>query len=156
MLTYEWDPESTSTTQPRYGQNTFDLGPHPADPLANIAIAPNHDSRTNGHSSTSHMKRDTVPGHEIWVYVGNQGYVAMSIRFDMQLEDTKSSTFTFWRFSIQIPLSNQETSVRYSINNGQEFGFFLPGRNQNMRWATYSVNIALDPGELPYSNQTSV
>ena len=49
------------------------------------------------------------------------------------------STFTFWRFMIHVPLGPGEMRVTYSINRGQEMDFFVPGRNQNMRWAAYSV-----------------
>ncbi|KAF8911126.1 hypothetical protein CPB84DRAFT_1672473 [Gymnopilus junonius] len=50
------------------------------------------------------------------------------------------STFTFWRFLIKVPLAQHEMSVRYSINKGQQLEFWVPGRNQNMRWAAYSCN----------------
>ena len=29
--------------------------------------------------------------------------------------------------------------ITYNINNGQEIEFFVPGRNENMRWAAHSV-----------------
>ena len=32
-------------------------------------------------------------------------------------------------------------SIKYTINNGQTLEFFVPGRNQNMRWAAYSVSV---------------
>ena len=32
-----------------------------------------------------------------------------------------------------------EMPIKYSINNGQKLEFFVPGRNQNMRWVGYSV-----------------
>ena len=54
------------------------------------------------------------------------------------------STFTFWRFMIHIPLGPQEMRVTYSVNNGQEMDFVVPGRNQNMRWAAYSVRPSSD------------
>lgn len=50
-------------------------------------------------------------------------------------------TFTFWRFLIQVPLSQREMPVTYSINNGQSLYFFVPGLNQNMNWAAYSVSL---------------
>jgi hypothetical protein len=31
--------------------------------------------------------------------------------------------------------------VTYSINNGQQIDFWVPGRNQNMRWAAHSVSL---------------
>lgn len=32
-------------------------------------------------------------------------------------------------------------AITYTINSGQELEFFIPGRCQNMRWATHSVSI---------------
>ncbi|KAG8921391.1 hypothetical protein FRC02_000272, partial [Tulasnella sp. 418] len=63
-----------------------------------------------------------IPGQEIFVYHGIAG------------------TFTFWRFLIEVPLAGQEIGVRYRINGGEQIEFFIPGINQNMRWAAYSCN----------------
>ncbi|TDL27575.1 hypothetical protein BD410DRAFT_812553 [Rickenella mellea] len=120
-LVYEWDPEmptSMSRTASNRSGATFSLGPHPADPYN---FTPDLEGReANGHSSSYRMEQ--TPGHEIWMYEGNGG------------------TFTFWRFTIQIPLSANEMVVKYSINHCQALEFFVPGRNQNMRWAAYSCN----------------
>ena len=40
---------------------------------------------------------------------------------------------------IHVPLGPGQMRVMYSINRGQEMEFYVPGRNQNMRWAAYSV-----------------
>lgn len=48
-------------------------------------------------------------------------------------------TFTFWRFLVKIPLGEHEMAISYSVNKGQQLEFFVPGRNQNMRWAAHSV-----------------
>ncbi len=53
--------------------------------------------------------------------------------------DLYARTFTFWRFLIHVPLGKDEMVVHYSINNGQQLEFWVPGRDQNMRWAAYSV-----------------
>lgn len=61
------------------------------------------------------------------------------------------STFTFWRFLIRIPLAQTEMAVHYSINNGQQLDFWVPGRNQNLRWAAHSVCtylLSVDSGGL--------
>jgi len=54
-------------------------------------------------------------------------------------------TFTFWRFLIHIPLAQHQMIVRYSVNNGQRLEFYVPGRNQNMRWAAHSVRGSSAP-----------
>lgn len=49
---------------------------------------------------------------------------------------------TFWRFAIQIPLSAQQMRIGYQLNNGQELAFWVPGRNENMRFAAHSVSTS--------------
>lgn len=56
------------------------------------------------------------------------------------------STYTFWRFIFQIPLTNSEMKIKYSINDGMEMEFFVPGRSETMRLAAYSVS---DPAASP-------
>ncbi|KAA1471319.1 hypothetical protein DENSPDRAFT_837285 [Dentipellis sp. KUC8613] len=124
MLSYHWDPDRPvpfKKTHSGGNPKSFDLGPHPADPMA--ALYSNNFPQSNGspNPSAATQKRE-VPGQEIWVYAGNGG------------------TFTFWRFMIQIPLSRHEMKVRYTVNNGQELEFVVPGRGQTMRLAAYSCN----------------
>ncbi|KAJ6455731.1 hypothetical protein C8R45DRAFT_1187359 [Mycena sanguinolenta] len=51
-----------------------------------------------------------------------------------------NTTFTFWRFALEIPLGPTGMEITYSINNGQPLAFHVPALTQNMRWATYSCN----------------
>ncbi|SCV66988.1 BQ2448_5634 [Microbotryum intermedium] len=46
----------------------------------------------------------------------------------------------FWRFKIEVPLSDREEEIFYSINKGPENSFFVPAKNQNMRWVGHSCN----------------
>ncbi|ETW85467.1 hypothetical protein HETIRDRAFT_32709 [Heterobasidion irregulare TC 32-1] len=94
MFTFQWDPD-----RPAVSKRTH-----------------------NGTSNGPHAQKRSVPGQEIYVYVGNGG------------------TYTFWRFLIEIPLDEHEMRIRYHVNHGQEFDFYVPGRNQNMRLAAYSCN----------------
>ncbi len=50
------------------------------------------------------------------------------------------STYTFWRFLIQIPLAETEMKIQYSINDGLVMDFFVPSHRQTMRLAAYSVS----------------
>lgn len=59
------------------------------------------------------------------------------------------STFTFWRFLIKIPLCDHEMEITYRINNGQTLNFYVPGRNQNMRWAAHSVSRSHNALSVP-------
>jgi hypothetical protein len=58
----------------------------------------------------------------------------------MRLFSVTFSTYTFWRFLIQIPLTESEMKIQYSINNGLELDFFVPGLSQTMRLAAHSVS----------------
>lgn len=69
-----------------------------------------------------------------------QGKSSLSGRIQSVVNLYLSRTFTFWRFMLEIPLSSHEMKISYTINNGFELNFFVPGRNQNMRWAAYSVS----------------
>ncbi|TFY74486.1 hypothetical protein EWM64_g9525 [Hericium alpestre] len=124
MLTYRWDPERPTNLKKshRNGTKSFDLGPHPADPMAAMYSATGGVFTNGSAVEGPNAQKRQVPGQELWVYVGNGG------------------TFTFWRFLIQIPLSQNEMKIRYTVNNGLELEFVVPARNQNMRLATYSCN----------------
>ncbi|KAH7922819.1 hypothetical protein BV22DRAFT_1069793 [Leucogyrophana mollusca] len=126
VLTYQWDPEEPATPpgKPR-GARSFDLGPHPADPHATALSGVALDSDTNNFNGDRKRNPDQtqhVTGQEIYVYAGNGG------------------TFTFWRFLIQLQLGENELRIKYSINGGMQLSFFVPARNQNMRWAAHSCN----------------
>lgn len=79
MLTYEWDPTGPNFTPVHrvkqslsgQGKSTYDLGPHPADPMApSFSQSPTDD----GHMYQSpQARKETVPGQELWAYVGNAG-----------------------------------------------------------------------------------
>ena len=50
------------------------------------------------------------------------------------------STYTFWRFLIQVQLTEHELKIQYSINDGLKMDFFVPGHRETMRLAAYSVS----------------
>ncbi|KAF9036679.1 hypothetical protein BJ165DRAFT_1394689 [Panaeolus papilionaceus] len=138
-----------STVQKPHSAASYVLGPHPADPHSTILPAsptvsvlgnsnypfsitePTSFAAGNGASPTHSDApsqappgtfSETVTGQELWVYGGSGG------------------TFTFWRFLIKVPLCQHEMAVRYCVNRGQQLEFWVPGRNQNMRWAAHSCN----------------
>jgi len=140
MLAYQWDPDAPAILPPSPQQDGshFNLGPHPADPNASALPSPTS-THANGFPSPNAQVQH-VPGHEVWVYGGNEGSLKLVFIYLYLPNMLVSRTYTFWRFSIQIPLGPSEMLVKYSINHGQELNFYVPGRNQNMRWATYSVS----------------
>ncbi|KAF8580672.1 hypothetical protein K439DRAFT_1648118 [Ramaria rubella] len=132
-LLLEWDPER-SRTKKHFGGHARMLSSRSIAPMAMelpIGLPPILASRPPIYSEpyTSiatvpgpRAQKEVIPGQEIWVY------------------DSGTTTCTFWRFMFEIPLDQTEMSVRYRINQGPEFEFFVPGRDQNMRWAAYSCN----------------
>jgi hypothetical protein len=121
----------------------FALSPHPADPLSTAALSSTN-SHLNGFSGPNSQSQQ-VPGHQIWVYSGNGGYVGGFVSAS-KYSILYPRSYTFWRFAVQIPLGSTEMKISYNINHGQELEFYVPGRNQNMRWAAHSVSDCSEPG----------
>ncbi|KAI0003344.1 hypothetical protein BJV74DRAFT_876259 [Russula compacta] len=120
-LRYRWDPKRTASHRRQrsvQGAQGLDLGPHPADPMAQHYRSQADDGHLEGPS----VVEKSVLGTEIYAYGGSGG------------------TYTFWRFLMQIPLDDSEMKIQYSINDGLEIDFFVPGRRQTMRLAAYSCN----------------
>ncbi|KAI9511315.1 hypothetical protein F5148DRAFT_1274284 [Russula earlei] len=122
-LRYFWDPRQSASAprQPSshgHGAAVVDLGPHPADPMAQHFHNVANDEPLEGPT----VLEKSVVGTEIYVYGGRSG------------------TYTFWRFLIQIPLTDSEMKIKYSVNGGLEMDFFVPARRQTMRLAAYSCN----------------
>ncbi|KAJ3562891.1 hypothetical protein NP233_g9293 [Leucocoprinus birnbaumii] len=117
---------ASSKSQNGNGHLSFDLGPHPADPhstaLPGSPMSTSVSASSMADTPGPNARREDSYGQDIWVYAGTGG------------------TFTFWRFMIKIPLADHEMEVTYRINNGQAMNFYVPGRNQNMRWAAHSCN----------------
>lgn len=72
-------------------------------------------------------------------------------------------SFTFWRFKLEVPLTDSEQKVTYSlegaahpdsappaVKEGKSNSFFVPSKTQNFRWIGHSCNgfsASLDPKE---------
>ncbi|KAI0303483.1 hypothetical protein B0F90DRAFT_1809674 [Multifurca ochricompacta] len=117
---YSWDPSQPASLKQHDVNNghLVDLGPHPADPMAQPFRSPADGEEFQGPNT----QEQRVFGREIYVYSGRGG------------------TYTFWRFIIRIPLADFEMRIQYSINDGMEMNFFVPGRGETMRLAAYSCN----------------
>ncbi|KAI0274421.1 hypothetical protein BGY98DRAFT_1090604 [Russula aff. rugulosa BPL654] len=105
-LKYRWDPRRSVRHNRQYGVQSsrgVDLGPHPADPLA-------------AHYETlvedDHLEGPNIMEQILYVYFGTV------------------STYTFWRFSIQIQLTEHEMKIQYSVNDGLELDFFVPNHRR--------------------------
>lgn len=81
-LTYHWDPNRSTSgnlqrhTSTRTHGQSFDLAPHPADPMS--IVSPGNVEATNGvdtkgESVLADPEQRRVEGQEIYVYYGNGG-----------------------------------------------------------------------------------
>lgn len=82
---------------------------------------------------------NTFAGRRFGCTLGTEGNGSPLHALPTDVSSQDSSTFTFWRFAINIPLGRNEMKVHYSINSGQQLEFHVPGVNENMRWAAHSV-----------------
>ena len=127
VLTLEWDPHRP--VENSTGSSIVQRSPSPLS-ASDISLShycaspiPFPTSPTPSLDTSSlHTQAQTIYAQRLWVYPGPPG------------------SCTFWRWMIQIPLGPKEMGVRYRINGGQETVFFVPGLNQNMRYAATSCN----------------
>lgn len=59
--------------------------------------------------------------------------------------------YTFWRFSIEVELSDREQRIAYRINRGPATGFWVPAKGQSMNIMFHSCNgfsLSVNPDEL--------
>lgn len=82
LLTYQWDPTIPPAWRPSHQSKKslgagkqYDLGYHPADPMA-VHFSPTSPTE-DGHTYQSpEARKEVVPGQEMWAYVNiNGGYV---------------------------------------------------------------------------------
>ena len=81
VLTYNWDPNFTPNgklkrhVSSRTHGRSFDLAPHPSDPLSTVAPASptNSDGEQNGNGFHANLEQRRVEGKELYVYYGNGG-----------------------------------------------------------------------------------
>jgi len=128
VLTIEWNP--SRPVEDRAGSFSLQRSP---TVLSTSSSSASHRYTTSPipvtpspapslYAPSLHPQSRTIYAQELWVYPGPPG------------------SCTFWRWMIQIPLGPKEMGVRYRINGGKETEFFIPGLNQNMRFAATSCN----------------
>lgn len=131
-VSLEWDPARPARFRTMSSSSAYHspiLSPvskpgHPADFYAGSQYS-QAASQPNNWIPSPLAGSSVVHGQELWVYHGPYG------------------SCTFWRMMIQIPLADNEMSVTYRVNNGYGIQFFIPGKGQELRWATYSVRNSL-------------
>lgn len=84
--------------------------------MGKLNIQPPHDAAPAANNRT-------VEGVKIYTY-----------------DTPQSGPMSFWRFKIEIPMTNEEEQVFYSINGGPENNFAVPAIGQNFRWMGHSCN----------------
>ena len=133
VLTIEWNSHQTSysstdssnSQRPSSLLSTSDLSQRfftMSPPPISSSPTPSLDAYSLHSLHSLHTQSQNINAEKLWVYPGPPG------------------SCTFWRWMIQIPLEPKEMGVRYRINGGQEIVFFVPGLNQNMRYAATSCN----------------
>lgn len=58
---------------------------------------------------------------------------------------------TFWRFNIEVELSDKQERIAYRINNGPAIGFWVPARGQSMNIMFHTCNgfsLSVDPNKF--------
>ncbi|GAA6037108.1 hypothetical protein JCM8097_008739 [Rhodosporidiobolus ruineniae] len=59
---------------------------------------------------------------------------------------------SFWRFKLEMPLSEREEEISYSVNGGLEDSFYVPAANQDMRVMYYSCNgFSASVDQVPFN-----
>ena len=78
-LTYHWNPNqapsnglSRHVSTRKHGQS-FDLGPHPADPLSTVSPGSPTTAENGVHTNDASTERRSVVGQELYVHYGNGG-----------------------------------------------------------------------------------
>ncbi|KAL7411351.1 hypothetical protein BDY24DRAFT_364703 [Mrakia frigida] len=110
-LSLSWNAGTSSSTEGTLAALTKDLN------LDNDSSVPKPSVSSEGST-----QKAEVPGESIYVYHGPQG------------------SFTFTRFTILIPLTEKSTQISYRVNHGTELSFWVPGKNEPLRWAAHSCN----------------
>ncbi|GJJ11971.1 hypothetical protein Clacol_006209 [Clathrus columnatus] len=138
-MVLEWDPDQTNEARKSYQSSSVSRSTGMV--LKATTVSPSLPSiltpvpATNGtlpyQTSVKGPRWETksISGTDIWVYEQRHPN-----------SDSKT-TCTFWRFIFEIPLAEVEICVRYRINQGLENEFWIPGIDQNMRWATHSAGV---------------
>lgn len=57
---------------------------------------------------------------------------------------------TFWRFNVEVELSDKQERIAYRINNGPAIGFWVPARGQSMNIMFHTCNgfsLSVDPNK---------
>lgn len=91
-------------------------------------------------SFAARRKRTPVDGEKVGKYKDVRGYRLHAER-----------GCTFWRFSVEVELRDQEQRIAYRINRGPATGFWVPAKNQSMNIMFHSCNgfsVSVTPDEL--------
>lgn len=91
-------------------------------------------------SFADRMKHSPLDGEKLSKYKDVRGYRLHSER-----------GYTFWRFSVEVELRDEEQRIAYRINRGPATGFWVPAKGQSMNIMFHSCNgfsLSVNPDEL--------
>lgn len=101
-------------------EGLFELSPSPLDYSATNQVSQPPDARLQPEDGESVGKYKEIEGVRLYADPGRD--------------------VTFWRFNIEIELSDGQQRVAYRINHGSAVGFWVPGKGQTMNTMFYSGN----------------
>ena len=93
-----------------------------SDLTNNLSLGNGTSATPTSSASAGGQQTVDIPGEAIYNYHGPQG------------------TFTFTRFPIQVPMTERSVQVNYRVNKGTQLNFWVPGKNEPLRWAAHSCN----------------
>lgn len=122
-------PEHVDLSQEESDEGLFEKSPSPINTNGHETILPN--DRTRGKNGELQGKFAQVKG--------------------FRLHADPSRDVTFWRFNIEIELTDKQEHVAYRINRGPAIGFWVPARGQSMNIMFHSCNgfsLSVDPNHF--------
>lgn len=91
-------------------------------------------------SFADRKKKSPLDGEKLGKYKDVRGYRLHAER-----------GYTFWRFSVEVELRDEEQRIAYRINRGPATGFWVPSKGQSMNIMFHSCNgfsLSVNPDEL--------
>lgn len=92
----------------------------------------------------------SMPGNRIHANDGEKTGHYEEIR-GFRLYSDSARGVTFWRFNIEIELSETQQRIAYRLNDGPAIGFWVPGKGQAMNIMFHTSNgfdVSIDPNKF--------
>ncbi|EED24529.1 conserved hypothetical protein [Talaromyces stipitatus ATCC 10500] len=100
------------------------------------------DNKRAGTASIPSNRLHPINGENSGLYEEIQGF---------RLYSDPARDVTFWRFNIEVELSEKQERIAYRINEGPAIGFWVPAKGQSMNIMFHSCNgfsLSVDPNKF--------